>query len=79
MTTMSPQYDASGSCPGVGESPVKVELVDGHWNVIVAVDAGNIGCTDGTGTADPDTLACRRDTLVLLGNKSGPAFNYSIP
>jgi hypothetical protein len=30
--------------PGQWAVPVKVELVDGHSNQIVAVDAGMIGC-----------------------------------
>jgi hypothetical protein len=78
VMTMSPQYDGSGSCPSGDATPVKIELIDGHSYRVVAVDAGNIGCTDGTGKADPDILACRRDTLDLLGNKSAPARLYSI-
>ncbi len=78
VQTLGAQYDSSGMCPGGGAAPVKIELTDGHWHQIVAVDKENLGCADEGEEGDPDTLACRRDTITVLGKKEGPAFNYSL-
>lgn len=74
VQVMEHQYDEWGACQIDGEA-LEVDLPDGQVTKIVAVDAGAVGCLPSgadPGTASPMTLACRRDTLLLLGKASGP-------
>jgi len=77
---MEHEYDEWGTCP-TGGDPLEIDLPDGQVTEIVAVDAGAIGCIP-TGadpsTASPMTLACRRDTLLVLGKSTGPQLPYAI-
>ncbi len=43
-----------------------------------AVDAENIGWADEDGNGDPNVVACRRDTIAVLGMKNSPALNATL-
>jgi hypothetical protein len=60
--------------------PLEIDLPDGHWTEIVAVDPQNIGCIgidEDPSTASPMTLACRRGSLLLLGKTGAKVFTYN--
>ena len=68
------QY-VNGVCPNPHVSPTMIDLEDGHWHQIVAVDVDMPGCTGD----NPDEPACSRfSPLVLLGSDEGPVFWYGI-
>jgi hypothetical protein len=72
--SLNPNYDDFGSCPAAG-APMEVKLADGHVHEIVFVDPGALGCE---GQDDPMVVACRRDSMAIVGLSTGPAFHWQV-
>jgi hypothetical protein len=74
--TLAPQYDSSGSCPGVGSSgfavPASGKFMNSHVYAVEAVDQQQIACD---GRDDPQEGACIRWTNLtpIVGDSGGPA------
>src|SRR5262249_10564374 len=64
------QYDADGTCPGSGTSPMQIDLADGHtysW-VVVAPDQQTCG-----GQNDPTLMNCVAwQGGPVVGSNKGP-------
>jgi hypothetical protein len=74
VDSLDHNYDEWGSCPAAGE-PLEVELEDGHLYEVVFVDPDAPQCG---GQDDPMNASCRRGSLPILGNASGPAFHWQV-
>jgi hypothetical protein len=71
---LEPQYDAGGTCPRAGASPLVIPLDDQQYE-IVAVDSGNGNCN---GQNTPDILDCRRYYTVVRGAMNGATLPINV-